>query len=65
MRKHFGGELRKQPGKIVVLFIISPGRQFEHPLAPGPQLPDITRRRRFACLIRHLVHLSINSLFEL
>ena len=47
MRKHFGGELCKQPGKIVVLFTISPGRQFEHPLAAGPQLPDITRRRSF------------------
>jgi len=58
MRKHFGGELRKQSGKIVVLFTISPGRQFEHPLAAGPQLPDITGRLRLARLIRHLIHLS-------
>jgi hypothetical protein len=58
MRKHFGGELRKQSSKIVVLFTIRPGRQFEHPLAAGPQPPDIAGRRRFACLIRHLIHLS-------
>jgi hypothetical protein len=58
MRKNFGGELSKQSGEIVVLFAISPGRQFEHAFAAGPQLLGITRRRHFTRLIRHLIHLS-------
>jgi hypothetical protein len=58
MRKNFGGELSKKPGEIVVLFTISPGRQFEHVLPAAPQLLDITRGCRFRRLIRHLIHLS-------
>ena len=42
--KNFGGELGEQAGEIVVLFTIGPGRKFEHALAAGPQLLDITRR---------------------
>jgi hypothetical protein len=57
MRKNFAGELREQPGKIVVLFAIRPGCQFEHALAAGPQLLRIARRH-FTRLIRHLSHLS-------
>ena len=44
MGKNFGGELVEQAGEIVVLFTIGPGRKFEHALAAGPQLLDITRR---------------------
>ena len=42
--KNFGGELGEQTGEVVVLFTIGPGRKFEHALATGPQLLDITRR---------------------
>jgi hypothetical protein len=58
MRKNLGGELGEQPGEIVVLFTISPGRQFEHALTAAPQLLGITRSCRFRRLIRHLIHLS-------
>jgi hypothetical protein len=58
MGKDFGGELGKQAGEIVVLFAISPRRQFEHTLAADPQLLGIMLRCHFTRLIRHLIHLS-------
>jgi len=61
MRKNFGGEPGEKPGEIVVLFTRGPGRQFEYALPAGPQLRGITRGRRLARLIRHLVHLSKKS----
>jgi hypothetical protein len=58
MRKNFGGELREQPGEIIVSFTICPRRQFQHALAAGPQLLGVTLRCHFTRLIRHLIHLS-------
>jgi len=57
MRKNFGGELREQPGEIIVSFTISPRRHFEHALAAGPQLLGVTLRCHFTRPIRHLLHL--------
>ena len=63
MRKDLGRELCEQPGKVVVLFAISPCRQFEHPLAAGSQLVCIVPGRHLTLPIRHLVHLSNKLIF--
>ena len=58
MRENFGRELGKKPREIVILFAISPRRQFEHALAAGPQPLGITVHCYSTRLIRHLIHLS-------